>query len=59
MPSDQQEMAQGFQLAAVAVVSAVITATVVIGAGQIWLARSAHAAVVVPIEGARLLRTTG
>ena len=40
MPSEDHEMAKGMRLAAVAIVSAVITATVVIGAGQLWISRS-------------------
>jgi len=64
MPSDQQEMAQGLRLAAVALISAVITATAVIGAGQFWLARSAHAAPVATVAStpdgrAVLVRTAG
>jgi hypothetical protein len=57
MPSDQEEMAQGLRLVAVAVVSAAITATAVIGAGQLWIARSAHAAPAA--EQALLVRTAG
>ena len=57
MPSDLEEMAHGLRLAAVAVVSAVITAVAVIGAGQFWLARSAHAASGAPTEQAVLVRT--
>lgn len=60
MPSDLEEMAHGLRLAAVAVVSAVITAVAVIGAGQLWLARSAHAAPSgAPAEQAVLVRTAG
>jgi hypothetical protein len=55
MPSDEQEMAQGLRLAAVAVAAAVITATAVIGAGQFWIARSVEA----PAESALLVRTAG
>jgi hypothetical protein len=36
-------MTKGMRLAAVAVISAVITATVVIGVGQVWISRSVHA----------------
>jgi hypothetical protein len=66
MPSDLEEMANGLRLAAVAVVSAVITAVAVIGAGQVWLARSAPAAsgaaaapLNAPVEQAVLVRTAG
>jgi hypothetical protein len=61
MPSDQQEMVQGLRLAAVALVSAVLTASAVIGAGQFWLSRSAHAvsAASAPTEQAVLVRTAG
>lgn len=62
MPSDLEEMAHGLRLAAVAVVSAVITAVAVIGAGQFWLAHSAHAAAgapYAPVEQAALVRTAG
>jgi hypothetical protein len=61
MPSDQEELAQTLRLAAVAVVSAVVTATAVIGAGQFWIARSAHAvsASVTPSEAPLLVRTAG
>jgi len=38
MPSDQDEIVRGLRLAAVAVASAVATATVVIGAGGAWIA---------------------
>lgn len=56
MPSGEQEMAQGMRLAAVAVVSAVLTATVVIGVGQFWIVRSVHAA---PAAQPPLIRTVG
>jgi len=60
MPSDLEEMANGLRLAAVAVVSAVITAVAVIGAGQVWLGRSAPAASLnAPVEQAVLVRTAG
>ena len=65
MPSDLEEMANGLRLAAVAVVSAVITAVAVIGVGQVWLARSAPAAsgaaapLNAPVEQAVLVRTAG
>jgi hypothetical protein len=54
----EEEMAQGLRLVAVAVVSAAITATAVIGAGQLWIARSA----LTPppaAEQALLVRTAG
>jgi hypothetical protein len=59
MPSDLEEMAHGLWLAAVAVVSAVITAVAVIGVGQFWLARSAQAAPSAASEPAALVRTAG
>jgi hypothetical protein len=60
MPSDQEEMAQGLRLAAVALVSAILTATAVIGAGQFWLARSTPStSAAVPTEQALLVRTAG
>jgi hypothetical protein len=63
MPSDLEEMAQGLRLAAVAVVSAVITAVAVIGVGQVWLARTAvapsAASAPASAEQAVLVRTAG
>lgn len=56
MPSDEQEIARSMRLVAVAVASAVITATVVIGAGQFWIARSS---VTAPSEGNLLVQTGG
>ena len=41
MHSDQDEIARGLRMAVVAVVSAIVTATVVIGAGEAWLSRAA------------------
>lgn len=51
-----QEAAKGMRLAAVAVASAVITATVVIGAGQFWIGRSVQS---VPVAKPVLIRTIG
>jgi len=45
---DHQEFADGMKLAAIAVVSAVLTATLVIGAGQSLLSRGESAAVETP-----------
>lgn len=68
MPSDLEEMAHGLRLVAVAVVSAVITATAVIGAGHLWIARYASPDAgptpvaetpVTPSEQAMLVRTAG
>ncbi len=64
MPSDLEEMAHGLRLVAVAVVSAVITATAVIGAGQLWIARYASspagpAASSASPDQPRLVRTAG
>lgn len=56
MPSDEHEMAQGLRLAAVAVISAVITATAVIGAGHVWISRSIQPAA---DERLPLIRTSG
>ena len=56
MQADEQEMATGMRLAAVAVVSAVVTATAVIGAGQVWIAKSARTVVAEPHL---LIRTVG
>ena len=56
MPSGEQEMVKGMRLAAVAVASAVITATVVIGAGQFWISKSPHPT---PAEQPMLVRTAG
>ncbi len=39
MYSDQDEIARGLRMAAIAVVSAIVTATVVIGAGEAWLSK--------------------
>ena len=58
MQSDQQDIAQGLRMAAVAVVSAVITATAVIGAGQAWLSHSAAAQADAP-SGGQLIQTAG
>ena len=65
MPSDLEEMAHGLRLVAVAVVSALITATAVIGAGHLWIARYASStdavvtSVSAPSEQAALVRTAG
>lgn len=65
MPSDLEEMAHGLRLVAVAVVSAVITATAVIGAGHLWIARYASPAAAVGTsvsaspEQASLVRAAG
>lgn len=40
--NDQTEIAQGLKMTAVAVVSAIITATLVIGAGNAWVSRHAQ-----------------
>ena len=56
MPSEDHEMAKGMRLAAVAVASAVITATVVIGAGQFWISRSAQTT---QPDTSLLIRTAG
>lgn len=56
MPSDEQEMAKGMRLAAVAVVSAIVTATAVIGAGQFWISKSADMG---PSDPSLLIRTAG
>jgi flagellar basal body-associated protein FliL len=42
--ADAVELMRGFRLAAIALVSAVVTATLVIGIGGAWLDRSAQAA---------------
>ncbi len=60
MPSDLEEMAHGLRLVAVAVVSAVITATAVIGAGHVWIARYASATpAATASEAPVLVRTVG
>lgn len=46
---DHQEFADGMKLVAIAVVSAVLTATLVIGAGQGLLSRGEPAAVEAPV----------
>lgn len=56
MPSDEQEMVTGMRLAAVAIAFAVLTATVVIGAGQFWIARSVQTSL---SEQPLLIRTAG
>lgn len=56
MPSDEQEIARGMRLAAVAAVSAIITATAVIGAGQFWISRSIATT---PSDPSLLIRTAG
>ncbi len=47
MQSDQDEMVQGLKMAAVAVVTALVTATVVIGGGGVWMK---HAQAQTPAE---------
>ena len=39
--SDSEDIARGLKMAAVAVMSAIITASVVIGVGEVWLSRTA------------------
>ncbi len=41
--ADAVELTRGIRLAAIALVSAVVTATLVIGLGGAWLEQSAHA----------------
>lgn len=55
MHSDREDIARGLRMAAVAVVSAVVTATVVIGAGQAWLSHNTDNAS--QMSGGRLIRT--
>jgi len=59
MPSDQDEIARGLRLAAVAVVSAIVTATVVIGAGNAWLSRSLPTSRDVASPTPQLIQTSG
>jgi len=59
MPSDQDEIARGLRLAAVAVVSAIVTATVVIGAGNAWLSRSPPTSSDVASPTPQLIQTSG
>ncbi|CAN5128521.1 hypothetical protein BH09PSE1_BH09PSE1_23820 [soil metagenome] len=57
--TEHDELAQGLRLAALALASAVMTATIVIGVGGAWLDRSGHAAkpsVEAPVP---LIRTLG
>ena len=49
MRSDQQEFAEGVKLAAIAVVSAVVTAGLVIGVGQSFLPPEATAVAATPV----------
>ena len=60
---ERVELAAGLRLAAIALASAVVTATVVIGAGGVWLDRTQPAASS-PLASqaepaARLIRTSG
>ena len=56
--SDREDIARGLKMAAVAVVSAVITASVVIGVGEAWLSRTSAAVTASP-SGGQLIQTTG
>ena len=65
-PDDGEErvaLAAGLRLAAIALASAVVTATVVIGAGGAWLDRTQPAASSLPASqaepSAQLIRTSG
>ena len=55
--ADRQDIERGLKLAAVAIVSALVTASVVIGVGEAWLSRSAAEAA--SPSGAVLIRTAG
>ena len=59
MHSDQDEIARGLRLAAVAVISAVVTATVVIGAGNAWLSLRHPASMGAALPAPRLIQTSG
>ena len=56
--SDREDIARGLKMAAVAVVSAVITASVVIGVGEAWLSHTSAAETASP-SGGQLIRTAG
>ena len=56
--SDREDIARGLKMAAVAVVSAVITASVVIGVGEAWLSRTTASETASP-SGGQLIRTAG
>lgn len=56
--SDREDIARGLKMAAVAVVSAVITASIVIGVGEAWLSRTSAAEAASP-SGGQLIRTAG
>ena len=56
MHSDQDEIARGLRMAAVAVISAIVTATVVIGAGEAWLSRAPASG---PSSSPQLILTSG
>ena len=59
MHSDQDEIARGLRMAAVAVISAVLTATVVIGAGNAWLSRKHPASMDAALPAPQLIQTAG
>ena len=55
--TDREDIARGLKLAAVAVVSALVTASVVIGVGEAWLSRAAAEAT--SPSGGQLIHTAG
>ncbi|RZJ90142.1 MAG: hypothetical protein EON88_18870 [Brevundimonas sp.] len=59
MESDREELLHGVKLAAVAVISAVVTASAVIGAGHALQPRPVPAAPVEPAQDAILIHTAG
>ena len=61
MQSDRQAFVQGLRMMAAAVVSAVVTATVVIGAGQAWRSHDGGQASQIsdPASGGRVILAAG
>ncbi|CAN5449156.1 hypothetical protein BH10PSE1_BH10PSE1_06670 [soil metagenome] len=56
---DQQALAHGLRLAVIAIVSAVMTATLVIGVGGAWLDRGGHTSTIPVQTPGQLIRTSG
>ena len=59
MGSEREELLHGVKMAAVAVVSAVLTASVVIGAGNALKPRAVQASPAAPVQDAVLIHTAG
>lgn len=57
--ADRNDLSHGLRLAAIALASAVVTATVVIGVGGAWLDHQGHVPSAATMEPPRLIRTAG